>query len=60
MDNAFPAPAHGATLTVTATLTDPAGNVSGPGTDSAVIDCPPPPPPPRPCCPPRWWSLARM
>jgi VCBS repeat-containing protein len=51
LDNAFPAPAHNATLTVTATLTDPAGNVSGPGSDSAIIDCPPPPPPPPPTVP---------
>ncbi|MBQ0937572.1 cadherin-like domain-containing protein [Ideonella paludis] len=45
-DNAFPAPAHGSTITVTATLTDPAGNVSQPSTDSALIDCPAPLPAP--------------
>ena len=39
-DNAFPTPAQGATLTVTATLTDPAGNVSGPSSDSALIEQP--------------------
>ncbi|MFZ6751674.1 beta strand repeat-containing protein, partial [Undibacterium sp. Ren11W] len=31
-------PAEGANLTVTATVTDQAGNVSAPGTDSAVLD----------------------
>ncbi|WCN13744.1 Ig-like domain-containing protein [Marinomonas mediterranea] len=35
---AVDAPAEGATLTVEATITDAAGNVSEPGTDSAVLD----------------------
>ncbi|MGY3867918.1 hypothetical protein, partial [Aeromonas bivalvium] len=33
----FDRPADGATLTVTATLVDAAGNVSQPGSDSAVM-----------------------
>jgi hypothetical protein len=34
----FPPPAEGGTITVTATLTDPAGNTSPSGTDSALRD----------------------
>ncbi|MFD2451363.1 hypothetical protein [Ideonella paludis] len=37
LDNAFPNPGDGKTLTVTATLTDPAGNVSNSAQDSAVM-----------------------
>ena len=35
---AFPNPAEGATITVTATISDVAGNVSAPATDSAILD----------------------
>ncbi|MGI2213865.1 retention module-containing protein, partial [Shewanella oncorhynchi] len=43
IDNGFvnltlPAPAEGETMTVIATITDPAGNISPEGSDSAVLD----------------------
>ncbi|MGI2094719.1 retention module-containing protein, partial [Shewanella oncorhynchi] len=43
IDNGFvnltlPAPAEGETMTVVATITDPAGNISPEGSDSAVLD----------------------
>ena len=37
-DTSFAKPAEGGTLTVSATLTDAAGNVSLPGSDSATLD----------------------
>ncbi|KYC29023.1 hypothetical protein ACY05_00005, partial [Sterolibacterium denitrificans] len=38
----FDAPGEGEQITVTATITDPAGNVSDPATDSATVDTTPP------------------
>ncbi|ACQ92883.1 putative outer membrane adhesin like protein [Tolumonas auensis DSM 9187] len=37
-DTTFARPAEGDTLTVTATVTDAAGNMSDPGSDSAILD----------------------
>ncbi|MDD5358629.1 MAG: Ig-like domain-containing protein, partial [Sulfurovaceae bacterium] len=38
----FPNPPEGATITVIATISDPAGNTSAPATDSATLDATPP------------------
>ncbi|TDM08065.1 MAG: hypothetical protein C4K60_00650 [Ideonella sp. MAG2] len=38
LDNAFPVPADGRPVTLTATITDPAGNASPAGTDSATMN----------------------